>query len=244
MCCKHPDLPTDKLLLVSRSGFTAAALAKASKNGVEALAFADAAKISWPSIVQGLGTVYFDATEVRTFVFPDTRADPHNLEATLSHEVILVTSDGKWRPRLRQVVDALLKAGPIRARVLDALGEGQDGGSIIEFEVEPGTRIVDLNGDERNVSVLRVVVLTKRRRYPLPLRTGVFRDLQVAFAEADGDLGRITLALLEREGHPPDALVVRRHGGTKDIIPMAGVEAREFDAATDEVMKALFGDTA
>jgi hypothetical protein len=51
----------------------------------------------------------------------------------------------------------------------------------------------------RKSSILLNVAFPKRRRYPVPLRTGVFRDIQVAVGEADGDLGRITLAVLERE---------------------------------------------
>ena len=241
MCGKHSHLPVDKLLLVSRSGFTRTAFAKAAIFGADALTFADAERVPWTSALKGLDKVYLDAIDVRTFIFADVEASPRNIDSTLSHDTVVLTSDGRGQTRLGQVVDALLQVGPVRERVLDSVPQDSDAGSTIEFKVARGTRILEAGDRQREISVLRFVVLLKRRWHPLALKAGMFREFHVAFAESESDLGTVTLAVIEREGQAPTALLVRRRNGLKEIVPVTGARTREFDAAPDDIMRALFG---
>ena len=144
----------------------------------------------------------------------------------------------------RSVVDALLQVGPVRKRVLDSVPQDSDAGSTIEFEVAPGTRIVEAGNRQREISVLRFVVLLKRRWHPLALKAGTFREFHIAYAETESNLGRVTLAVIEREGQAPTALLVRRRDGLKEIVPITGAQTRDFDATPDDIMRALFGTAA
>lgn len=238
ICCKHADLPTDKLLLVSRSGFTKDALAKAHKHKAEALTFEEAEAVPWTTIVHRLHRMYVDAVDVRTLVFADDDASP-NINVSLSHDIVICSSDGAWQPWIRQVVDAIVEQQDIRKRLIGALAEGQDGGWIVDFPVAEGTYVQDASGTRRSIDVLRVVVLTRRRRYRLDLQTGLFREYQVAFGESEGDLGTILLTVIEHEGNAPDALVLRQQDGHTEIVPLTGSRRRELNPAPAEAMRAL-----
>lgn len=51
MIQKHSRLPTDKLVLISKSGFTKSATAKAQAHGVEAIKIEEAQELDWPLAV-------------------------------------------------------------------------------------------------------------------------------------------------------------------------------------------------
>jgi hypothetical protein len=51
MCCKHDDLSTDKLVLISKSGYTEAAHAKALALGAELLSPEAAPDVQWTKFV-------------------------------------------------------------------------------------------------------------------------------------------------------------------------------------------------
>jgi hypothetical protein len=239
MICKHADLPTDRLILVARSGFTKQASAKALKHGIEALTVDEARQVPWTSALDRLRTVYFDATDVQVLVYADTEPAPGKLEGLVDTKAQVLSHDGVWRPQVRQVVDALLRIEHLRQYVLARLAEGDDSGYVVEFPVAPGTRILSPAGQSRDVSILKVVLLFRRRRYPLPVQTGQFRSYRVGWAEADGDFGKLTLSVLEREGEAPSALIVRRQSGAKGIIRVSGSAQDDLDPAPNEAMRAI-----
>jgi hypothetical protein len=62
MIAKHADLPTDKLVLVSESGFSKPAKIKAAHNGIETLTIEDASNTDWSFIKNFESTGHFSVT--------------------------------------------------------------------------------------------------------------------------------------------------------------------------------------
>jgi hypothetical protein len=54
MCCKHRDLPTHKLVLVSKSGYTKTALLKGRSLGAELLSIEAAKQVDWASTLTNI----------------------------------------------------------------------------------------------------------------------------------------------------------------------------------------------
>jgi hypothetical protein len=59
---KHAHLPTDKLVLVSRSGFTRPAIKKAADLGIEVISFEEAFSTDWDLAVRMSATGFFSVT--------------------------------------------------------------------------------------------------------------------------------------------------------------------------------------
>jgi len=64
MRAKHEDLPTDKLVLVSESGFSAPARRKAEFHGIEVLTLEEANKADWPLIATLTATGAFEVLTI------------------------------------------------------------------------------------------------------------------------------------------------------------------------------------
>ena len=60
MLTKHADIKTDKLIAVSRSGFTKAALSKAEHHGIIAASLMQADKSFWVGVLHNLKTLTMD----------------------------------------------------------------------------------------------------------------------------------------------------------------------------------------
>jgi hypothetical protein len=64
MRAKHDNLPTDKLILVSESGFSAPAMRKAEFYGIETLTIEEACEADWPLIAALEETGVFEVTTI------------------------------------------------------------------------------------------------------------------------------------------------------------------------------------
>jgi hypothetical protein len=65
---KHGGLATNKLILISRGGFTEAATAKANSLGVEPFSLEEARKVEWAKCVDRYSKVFLIAIDARMIV--------------------------------------------------------------------------------------------------------------------------------------------------------------------------------
>jgi hypothetical protein len=70
MCCKHRDLPTHKLVLVSKSGYTKTALLKGRSLGAELLSIEAAKQVDWAKYVNKYTRLFLIAVDAVTHVVP------------------------------------------------------------------------------------------------------------------------------------------------------------------------------
>jgi hypothetical protein len=167
---KHANLPTNKLILVSRSGFTQSALDKARLYNIETLAIADAAAAEWTTLVGRVHQVVVDATSVVLMLFPCLQPRPKDPACPpLSFDDVLISPEGAWRVPVSRFVDTLLNYPPIRTRTVEAIAAGADAGWIVSFPVAAGSFVETVKGRRRSLGGLGLVVLTKRRIVPFNL---------------------------------------------------------------------------
>jgi len=98
MWAKHQDLHTDKIVLVSRSGFARNAAAKAEKLDMVTLSLDGAAKADWTRIAGKLDTVYLDVVESKWHVYGIVTRDDDEEEAVpIGRDVVLFFNEDKSR---------------------------------------------------------------------------------------------------------------------------------------------------
>jgi len=135
---KHATLPTNKLILVSRSGFTQNALDKARSHNIETLSIADAVAVEWTTVVHRMHRVAVDATSVVLMLFPCLQPRPKDPACrALPFDDILISPEDAWRIPVSRFVDTLLNYPPIRSRTVEAIAAGADAGWIVSFRWPP-----------------------------------------------------------------------------------------------------------
>lgn len=240
---KHQNLPTNKLILVSRSGFTVEAAAKATLCGIDALTLVDAASVPWTTVVHKVQRVVLDATSVVMMLCPCLNPRPKDPSCRpLSFDDVLISPEARWEVTVSQFADTLLNQPQIKSRLIESIEAGQDAGWIVSYPVAAGScTVAAANGVRHDLTGLGLVVLAKRRIIPMNLRTAEFRDHQLAYGEASTDVGNILLAVLEGEGARPKAVLLRELNRVSEIQPVPGREIAHSDLAPPEAMAALLG---
>lgn len=240
MLGKHTNLPTDKLVLVSRSGFTDAAEKKARHGGAESLTFEEAEVVEWTRVVHRMSSLILDASLARSFVMPGLMEDV-KVAKSLRRDQLVCSKNGEWAVRVEKFEDFVLTNRTLRAHTVDTVEVGGEYGWTIGIPLAEGTYTIDQGGNQRELDAVSVVVLVKRRHLPIQLRPAIFRGIQVTYGEATGELGRATVAVLEREGRLPQAILIHNYEGRQEISQLPDDEVPTFDPASQEAMQALIG---
>lgn len=243
-CKKHETLPTSLLVLVSRSGFTSTASARAAHEGVLHLHVDDARQVDWCAVVGQLETVrlfWFDAvTGVRVFYDGD-EGDGH----LVSHDAKLQSACGEFSTSARGVVDAVFSKPQLRAATVDKASVGERGGWLAYLPLKPGTVCVTPES-ERAVRAAEVVLISELRKTSFTLQGFSMRrsrghEIQVGHGEARGDFGKAWLTVVEsRDGAPKVSVTVERPTGVRESDSLTGGR-RSLRPASDETMRALLG---
>jgi hypothetical protein len=239
---KHATLPTNKLILVSRSGFTQSALDKARSHNIETLATADAVAVEWTTVVHRVHRVVVDTTSVVLMLFPCLQPRPKDAACRpLPFDDILISPEDAWRVPVSRFVDTLLNHPPIRSRTVEAIAADADAGWIVSFPVAAGSFVETVKGARRSLGGLGLVVLTKRRIVPFDLSPIGFGAHQVASGGAQSEIGDLLLTVLEREDAAPTAVLLRRLGEFTNAETIPGRPVSRAELAPNEAMAALMG---
>ena len=170
MKAKHDRLPTNALILASRSGFTPEALNEASSYGIPTFSLAEIDEADFPKLLgptSSLWTKSVTVTAERVLI----RVLP---TSTLAAETVPVvpdnlvySSDGTELCRVSAVVEMLLKSSQAREYLLS---EGKQDHVWFEMELKPElTRVLrtrQLGTDTHQIAVDRGLVI-QRLMYPL-----------------------------------------------------------------------------
>jgi hypothetical protein len=243
MIGKHSSLPTDKLILVSRSGFTEAALSKARTGGAEALSFQQAESVDWTKVVHRINRLILETTVAITRVLSGSDADATDQTRLLPRDQLVFSADGKWEVRIESLEDSILSDKVLRSHTMDLVTvETGKRGWLIGLPFADGTYTIDELGNRQPIEGISVAVVIRRERLSLDLRTALFRDFHVAYGEATEDSSRAVLVILEREGTTPAGVLLYTHDGIQEVSRLPG-EAPVLNPAPDGAVRALLRDS-
>ncbi len=238
MWAKHRSLPTNKLILVSKSGYYRSALTKAKELKVDTFNLEQAKEVDWTAIVNKVQRVVLRALDTKTFAFAESKDDAGDVTMfALSREHLLRTPDGKASTSVGEVVDAVLANKTINAHTIDLIDENDEKSFAISIPFAPGVHTVNAEGNREEIGMLHILLAATRSATPIVLTSGVYKGYQVAYGESEGKPGELLLTIIENE-ESISASITRQVGNLKQVVPI-GTLREVLSPASDEVMKAL-----
>lgn len=241
MCCKHRDLPTHKLVLVSKSGYTKAALSKGRALGAKLLSIEAAERVDWAKYVNRSSRLFLIAVNAMTVVVPVsptyTASSPF---PGIPMQTEFLDPEGKFHATAEEIASAVLSKEQILTATVGKMDVSDGGGWEILIPTKPGVRMRLPDGSEYEIDGLKVVLLANPLRVCFDLERVSFRDSQVAYGSSQTKYGDFLLTILEAEGSKPSAQIrVRRPWGELQSYNLTGGAVEDFPIASDEAMKAI-----
>ena len=213
MAGKHADLHVDKTVLVSASGFTAKALAKAAKHGIEALSLVEAEKRDWVGWLCDLDALRWAGfTLIPEQVSATVALTPNLPSENPVRAEALVQEPGSAHPRsLNDQVQGILGQDrvflPLTRRWLqfNAADRPMSFPFQVTWDCQPGTTLQAVSGEVLVLEKLVLQVRVEIRDAPLLAKVLKFRERNVMHAEVPDVLtenGRsnVLVTLLEKDG--------------------------------------------
>ena len=182
---KHNSFPTDKLVLVSKSGFTASAKKKAEWLNISALSLKQAQGYDWESVVTKIGEVgivnfllpYVTGIKLIFSGDPIEKLDVNDLDLPNS---ILYDPDGN---AVGNPIDAAKRwlAYPAVIRKLEEVAFTDAGTAIsLERNFKRGSYLIDGKGVNRPVIALHVKAKCRKEVSKISLEQGSYAKAQIA----------------------------------------------------------------
>ncbi len=233
MSGKHSKLPTDRLILLSRSGYTSNAQLKAAARRIEALTLDQAADIGWDALIHKVPRFFVaDARLNVTKYFARWDEGEEPPSEPLREPYYLQVGEAPPIPIL-MLVKLHLSAWLERAPMTVTETKGQ-------FNYTIGWNypayMVDEEGRRRKIRNLMVsfdyeLIETESHE----LEYGHLRDVAVAYGQGDTELGNVKMVLIEREGQPSSGKLVLERAGEKEELAL--IEDPDQRAILEEILR-------
>jgi len=176
MRAKHDNLPTDKLILVSESGFSGPAKRKAEFYGIETLTVEEACEADWPMIAALEETGVFEVTTMNYDVDAVCKLDDGTLEQLpVPSQASFPTPSGPMT--MDTFVRALLEREDLREVVRANLTGGHEHDFWLSYTEPNGLWRFDNEGKLGQVMELRVGLKVLQTASPVRFGTGKFRSV-------------------------------------------------------------------
>jgi len=210
---KHHSLTTDKLILVSKSGFTRPALAKAKWLGIGIYTLAEAEKLDWQSVIRNfkempvISILLPYVTKCDVIIDDDTEEelDPEKLKLP---ESILFAPDGKEIGNPLTFVKKLL-AKPELLKKLEEMPPSGSMGIRFEHKFIQGVYLIDGTGTKRPVFSLQVEAKFRKEESTIKLEQASYGDIAVAHGEGQTFFGRPTQIVFTQQPNNNPSVVIK-----------------------------------
>lgn len=193
---RHQHLATDRLVLVSLSGFSQDALDLAEKLGVRCYTPEQARALDWTRMVgnEHLHLARYDFTPVNFWLDIETAEGPQRNE--VGGVTMIIAKDGTGT--LEQVVLQALNAKQFGSSAMSLMGDAERATLDFDLLVTDETFALDLAGDRHRVLNIRVKAKAKRTTSPIKLRAVDWNGIPAAFGGGTTVLGDTMLSVVEQ----------------------------------------------
>jgi hypothetical protein len=245
MAAKHETLPTDKLILVSQSGFSAAARTKARTLGIEAMTLGQAVRTEWNALVgiPVIGVQKWAVEPAACFaIFTQEDNQMNTLELEFNQQ--LYDSEGNDTLIVQEVIDIIIDmnieslilqmARPGSENVSETLNEAasiqrpNEGIRInsndqklytifkMEFGVPDGTYFTDILGVKREISKLCIIGHFSSESELVNMQSNSFGSAHIAFGKTHTLDPKSLVSIVEHENGSNTAAMML-YSGDKDL---------------------------
>ncbi len=218
---------TDKLVLVSRSGFTGTAVDEARRHGIETMSLAEAREADWNVVVNKLKEVFvgqFSFNISKGYAVLDEEYGLTEAPEISAAEPLYSPDDELMGPVGGIARDQLQRPAAAR-ELMELFYRNQDRAqATATFEVPAGSFLIDTSGMKWRVKAIRLEIECKMRMTPVALQHGVVGAVHVAWGQTAVGDELLFFATIEQPGQPGrTALRISQNGRhTEQIVDMTG----------------------
>ncbi len=237
MLGKHSSLPTNKLVLVSKTGFTAEALRKSSENNVEAITYEAAKTFNWSETVKRVKeheehtiASFSMSWDNFTLRFAETQlTESLDIEAMLEQRSLLsldsyyVNPSKAERIQLKQIPGVLLHNHKFAKKIMDSWIKTGKEKFILDVNVPVGGYVSPPNDWQFPIAGFRLEGHSKVKKGLITFQHGVFRDTQVTCGATDNIFNHIfpssekaQITIVEKEGQRPSGVLTFNGGSLEE----------------------------
>jgi len=214
---KHATLPTNKLVLVSSSGFTKQASIKAEENGIEVFTLAEAENYTWSKSVGDL-----DDSDMKLAVFSLSWVNYSVSYLTFFREGVEIAIDKESlndcvfrnasngeEGRLFDLAGALLKDAKIARPIMQQWIKEEKEDFTVTWNVPNGSHITDNSGYQFPMEHIKVIGKCVVERESFSFEFSKFNNSHIAHATVNDIVskqptgGEVTLTVIEQDGKEP-----------------------------------------
>jgi len=196
MAGKHQALQTNKLVLVSRSGFTKPAMQKAKVREIEALTIEEACLTHWNLALRFEGHGVFQLFNIRFSCSAHITGKSDWLPASLSATVIL---PGGERPSVSDIVAFVLSDPTIKQAVLAHFDSTKEQEYHAVYNPPEGTFFQEAPNIHRSLVRLSIDLRLDFQATPVQFASGRFRDREIAYGQATEPDNYLCIVMTRKE---------------------------------------------
>lgn len=224
MHSKHLNLPTDKVVLVSRSGFYKPALTKAHFYGIETITLEEALETDWDLATRMLTDGFFEIFTYNykcsaTFTHPDGEIffESAPLKTTVYLPYRETSTD------FENIVLFFLNEPHVKKTLYECVEETGEKGFAFRYTPQAGTYVLDEVQTKMELIKFEVELEMLRRTTPIKFSVGRYRDKAVILGNASDPKQELCFALLKNsdKNHELEGFLY----DDKKIIRLTGVTA-------------------
>jgi hypothetical protein len=208
MAKKHESLPTSKLVLWSRSGFSRPALAKASALKIDCVSHADAAKAPWALIARKMvGSAVELLTPVITSFVDVESLDKGRVRIVDAQRLSLLDAEGSPVTTVENIMLFLRGSRDIGETILNHSVPGTQQ-FYIEYRPQDPRFVDDGNGNYLRVVRVGFGVQAHVEKVRMLVASAAWKEKVVTLGTGKVERGRFELLVEEVEGEQPKARAV------------------------------------
>jgi len=215
MAGKHQALLTNKLVLVSRSGFTKPAMEKAKIRGIEALTIEEACATDWNLALRLEGQRVFQLFNIRFSCSAHLAGRSNWLPAPLSARVFL---PGGEHPSVGDIVTFVLFNPTTKQAVLAHFDSTKEQEYHAIFEPPEGTLFEEAPNIHTNLIKLAIGLHLDFEATPVQFASGRFREREIAYAQAIEPDNYLCIVMTKKENGEVEGMLYDSNGFRRLLI--------------------------
>lgn len=209
MACKHQALVTDKLVLVSRSGFTEPALKKAKVKGIEALTIEEACSTDWNLALRLEGQGVFQLFNIQFRCSAHIAGNSEWLPAPLSAKVIL--PDGE-HPSVGDIAAFVLFNPKIKEAMLAHFDSTKEQDYHAVYNPPDGTLFERAPTVREGLVKLSISLHLDSETTPVEFASGRFRQREIVYGQATKPDNHLCLVVTRKENGATEGMLYDSNG--------------------------------
>lgn len=213
MHAKHMHLPTDKLVLVSRSGFYDPAVEKAKFLGIETITFEEAMETDWDlatrmtaSSVLTITTINYKCTAVCG------HSDGRKVFSPAARSTTVFLPYQETPTDFDKMAQFFLFEPRIREILIEQLENSDERTFTFIYTPQPGTYVLAQDRTKMALEKLSIELAVEHTRTPISFSTGRYGRHEVGFGVSSDPTAQLYFVLVRKEGGGVEGLLLDKNG--------------------------------